>query len=117
VKRRGSWEQKHENTLGNQEWGPNHAVWIGILTLVLMGVIASLLTAPFATLPSPNFVTFRGLSNVVLAHNYVTLSQKFNSWNPADVWDALQIIIVEQLGAKPELVTRDASFVKDLGAD
>lgn len=100
-----------------QEWGPNHAVWIGILSLVLIGVIASLITAPFATLPRPIFVTFRGLSNVVLAHNYAKLSQKFNTWNPADVWDALQIIIVEQLGVNSELVTKDASFVKDLGAD
>jgi len=100
-----------------REWGLNLAVWIGILSVVLTGLIASRITAPFATLPSPNFVTFRGLSNVVLAHNYATLSHKFDSWNPADVWDALRIIIVEQLGVKPELVTRDASFVKDLGAD
>ncbi len=32
-----------------------------------------------------------------------------------EVWPQLQTIIVEQLGVKPEEVTREARFVEDLG--
>jgi acyl carrier protein len=100
-----------------REWGWKNATLVAFLSLLPLGVTGCLLTAPFATQPSPNWQTFRGLTHVVLAHNYAKISGMFESWHPTDVWDALQIIIVEQLGVPPEAVTRDASFVKDLGAD
>lgn len=34
-----------------------------------------------------------------------------------EVWSQLKAIIVEQLGVKPEEVTREAKFVEDLGVD
>lgn len=34
-----------------------------------------------------------------------------------EVWSHLKAIIVEQLGVKPEEVTREAKFVEDLGMD
>lgn len=34
-----------------------------------------------------------------------------------EVWSQLKAIIVEQLGVKPEEVTREAKFVEYLGAD
>ena len=53
--------------------------------------------------------------SVVLAHNYAKLSHRFNNWNPADIWDALRIIIVDHYDVKPEAVTRQTRFVEDLG--
>ena len=34
-----------------------------------------------------------------------------------EVWPQLKAIIVEQLGVKPEEVTKEAKFVEDLGVD
>jgi acyl carrier protein len=100
-----------------QVWGTNVGAIVGLASLLVCGVLAAQLTEPFARYPGQTFADFRGLSHVVLARNYATLSRKFDSWNPTDVWDALRIIIVEQLGVKPELVTKDALFVSDLGMD
>jgi hypothetical protein len=56
------------------------------------------------------------LSELVLAHNYARLSRRFNTREPADVWKALQKIVVDQLGVEPDRVTKDALLVEDLGA-
>ena len=50
----------------------------------------------------------------MLAHNYRAISRQFDVWNTADAWCALKAIIVEQLGVQPEIVTREASFARDL---
>jgi acyl carrier protein len=99
-----------------REWGANAAVAVALASLVPLGLASAVATRPFTTRPHANFATFRGLSHVVLAHNYTKISGMFAAWNPTDVWNALQIIIAEQLGVPRESVTRDASFVKDLGA-
>lgn len=39
------------------------------------------------------------------------------SIDPAALWTRVKSTVVHQLGVKPERVTRDASVVKDLGAD
>jgi len=51
----------------------------------------------------------------LLAINYTALSNRYDSWNPSDIWDALRLVVVEQLSVKPEDVTLDANFVDDLG--
>jgi acyl carrier protein len=91
----------------------------GCLVVLLVVVAAfiglALLTQPFATLPGSEFVTVGGLTRVVLQRNYRALHEEYKGWNPSDVWGTLQVILVEQLSVKPEEVTRDASFVDDLG--
>jgi acyl carrier protein len=101
--------------LVSPRWGHNGAVGTFLVALFASGVLAAVITSPFQTQFRPAFSTYRGLSQVVLAHNYVTLSQRFNSWNPTDVWEAMKVIIVEQLGVQPEKVTRNAKFYGDLG--
>lgn len=109
------------STLAAKQWGSVAAPLIGMLSLVVIGMIASFVTQPFALHPDASFTTFRGLSSVVLAHNHAVLcnnllSHKLNAWNPTDVWNALRAIIIEQLGVKPELVRKEALFYEDLGA-
>jgi acyl carrier protein len=101
--------------LVSREWGHNAAVAAFMVTVFGTGLLAEIITSPFRTQFRPAFSTYRGLSHVVLAYNYATLSQQFNSWNPTDVWEAIKVIIVEQLGVRPEIVTRNARFVDDLG--
>ena len=100
-----------------QAWGGTLGTLAALASLLAAGLVAEQLTEPFARHPRQSFETFRGLSHVVLARNFATLSRKFNAWNPTDVWDALRIIIVQQLGVKPELVTKDADFASDLFMD
>ncbi len=107
--------------LVDSQWGSNAAALIGMLSLVVIGVVASFVTQPFAMHPHASFTTFRGLSGVVLAHNHSALcnklqGDKLNAWNPNDVWEALRALIVEQLDVKPELVRKEALFYEDLGA-
>ncbi|QEG39572.1 hypothetical protein UC8_15680 [Roseimaritima ulvae] len=46
-----------------------------------------------------------------------TLSERYDSWNPTDIWKVLQLIIVEQLGVPKDDGTPNTSFVYDLGCD
>jgi hypothetical protein len=88
-----------------------------LIALLATGTLAAVITRPFETRFRDGFATYRGLSHVVMAHNYATLSKQFHSWQATDVWEAMKVIIVEQLGVRPECVTRDARFIDDLGLD
>jgi hypothetical protein len=103
--------------LAFQVWGASIAAYVALASLFVCGFLAARLTEPFAQYPAQTFATYRDLSRLVLAHNYTALSRQFGTWNPTDVWDALRIIIVEQLGVTPEMVTKDALLVSDLGMD
>ncbi|MEO1995876.1 MAG: hypothetical protein ABGZ17_11440 [Planctomycetaceae bacterium] len=102
--------------IAHQEVGSYAGPLAGLLSVVAFGLVAARITEPLAVHPRPGWTSFRGLTHVVLAHNYGQLSEKFNSWQPADVWSALRTIVVEQLGVKPEQVTKQALLIEDLGA-
>jgi acyl carrier protein len=93
------------------------AILWAIAAAVVAGLALMKITEPFAVHTSAPFDSFRSLTKVILAYNYSALCDRFNAQasSPADIWDALCVIIVEQLGVKPETVTRDALFVDDLG--
>jgi hypothetical protein len=93
------------------------AVFLALLALGLAAAIITLATVPLALMPARSFRTYRGLVTQLVALNYATLSERYDSWNPTDVWNVLQLIIVEQLGVRKEDVTPDANFVYDLGCD
>lgn len=97
--------------------GPTLAVFLALLALALTAAIIALATAPLALIPAESFRTYRGLVTQIVTLNYATLSERYDSWNPTDVWNVLQLIIVEQLGVKKEDVAPDANFVYDLGCD
>jgi hypothetical protein len=89
----------------------------GVLTFCLVGICFAFVTSPFAVHPRARFASFGGLTNVVLAHNYSQLSERFHAGSPLEIWNAIHSIVVDQLGVKPEAVTPSARFVEDLGMD
>ncbi len=96
---------------------PSLAIFLACLIFVPIAAIIALATAPFALIPAESFRTYRGLVTQLVTLNYATLSERYETSKPTDVWNALQLIIVEQLGVKREAVTPDANLVNDLGCD
>jgi acyl carrier protein len=74
-------------------------------------------TRPFAVAFRPEFATVGGLTKSILHHNYGVISDKWQRANAEEVWTTLRTLIVEQLGVRPEDVTKEASFVEDLRID
>jgi acyl carrier protein len=83
----------------------------------IAGYVLLRATAPLAVELQPEFATVGGLTKVVLAKNYGAISDDCGCSNADEVWASLRSIIVEQLGVRPEDVTKEASFVEDLGID
>jgi acyl carrier protein len=71
---------------------------------------------PFAV-DIPHHRTFADLARWVLATNHEAIQTRARSKQRQSVWSRLVVIISEQLGVDPAMVTPQASFVKDLGAD
>jgi len=90
--------------------GPVLAAVGGIAVFALAGFLVLLATAPMATRVGSGFTTLRELSQFVLAHNHAALATELQSWNAADMWETLRVIIAEQLGIKAEDVARNARF-------
>lgn len=80
-----------------------------------VGFILARLSRPLATHFDRTAETFRNFTYAVLARNCSVLSARFRICTSTDIWDALREIIIEQLGVKPQRVTRDALLVEDLG--
>ena len=99
-----------------QRFGAYLAALAALGSMGLLGLVAFMVTRPFAVHTRPEWTTFRGLSQVLLAHNYARLSRRFNTRDPDDVWQALQTMVVDQLGVQPEQVTKQALLIEDLGA-
>ena len=85
-------------------------------TGIELGLIAGLLTRPFAVFPAFNCTTLRGLAESALAMNFKTLSQRYNGANKNDIWIASRSIIIEQLGVSLEEVNPSTRFVNNLGS-
>jgi len=97
------------------------SVFLGLVVSAL-GCIVSVafllfLTRPFAIYPSPTCWTIRGLVTNLVALNFKKLTARYSTRNPKDIWNALQLIVAEQLGIDKKLVVPHARFVQDLGAD
>ncbi len=93
----------------------------GIFAAVVLGAISSailmFLTQPFAIYPASTCSTIRDLVTNLVAINYNTLATRYSTRNPTDVWNALQLIVAQQLGVDRRAVVPHARFVQDLGAD
>jgi acyl carrier protein len=93
----------------------------GIFAAGVLGIISSVilmfLTQPFAIYPASTCSTVRDLVTNLVAINYNTLATRYSTRNPTDVWNAIQLIVAEQLGVDRSAVVPHARFVQDLGAD
>jgi acyl carrier protein len=66
----------------------------------------------------PSGVTTVGeLAEKVLMLNRRKLTAGLQQWNAQDVWKSLCATVVDQLGVRPDQLTRDANFVSDLKID
>jgi acyl carrier protein len=92
-------------------------VMVAILSTAVFAYALSWLTEFLAYEFPPDVATVGQLAKATLARNYrplVAESQKPAS--DAEVWDILQRIIGEQLGVRPDQLTKEMDFVKDLNA-
>lgn len=84
------------------------------LTLVLMFLL-NLGTKPLAVAFRREFATVGGLTKCILKKNCGAISDDCQHVNAEEVWNTLRTVIVEQLGVRPDDVTKEARFVEDLG--
>lgn len=83
----------------------------------LMNAKAVPASEPRDVLPGSTCLTIRDLVTKLVAINYNTLSRRYSALNPTDIWNALQLIVSEQLGVAKSAVVPTARFVQDLGAE
>lgn len=69
----------------------------------------------FGTTFSEDIQTVRGFTKKVLAMNFGKLSANVAEHYHEEVWQSIQILVVEQLGVDIKDVTKEARFVADLG--
>ncbi len=73
--------------------------------------------AIFSTELPKHLQTVGGLAKAVLAKNFAKLSAEVADCDRNEVWESVRILIADQLGVDPEMVTKEARFVADLGMD
>ena len=88
---------------------------VGLISLMVLSLLAVGGTRPFATRFADDWSTFRGLSERVLTLNAKELRKEHGPMGLNDTWVVLKGLVVEALGVEADEVTREASFVKDLG--
>ncbi len=93
----------------------------GIFACGVLGVVSSvllmLLTRPFAIYPPASCSTVGDLVTNLVRINYNAIASRNSTRNPTDVWNALQLVVAEQLGVDRSVVVPNARFVQDLGAN
>ena len=94
----------------------------GTLAIALFTTIVAMhllfqATKPLAVMFRSEFATVGGLTKCILQKNHGAISDDCQLANAEEVWNTLRAIVVEQLGVRPDDVTKDARFVEDLGMD
>ena len=74
-------------------------------------------TKPLAVAFPSECATVGSLAKSILHRNYGAISDECQRADVEEAWNTLRSLIVEQLGVRPDDVTREASFVKDLRVD
>jgi len=75
------------------------------------------LSTPFAVQLPAACATVEGVTRAILRLNYGLYVQREKTWNEKEVWETLHDVIVDELSVKPEAVTKEAQFVRDLRLD
>lgn len=90
--------------------------------LMILGALAGpsllkYLLTPYATKIPVDCSSVGALTRYLFSRHFGKISKMSKKWTDSDVWEALKIIIVEELaGLKPEDVVPQARFYEDLGA-
>lgn len=88
-----------------------------LCTMLLVMDVLVKATEPMAVVFRPEFATMGRLTKAILRRNYGAIPDTCQRANAEEVWNMLRTLIVEQLGVRLNDVTKEASFVEDLGAD
>ena len=86
---------------------------MGLDTVELVMAVEETFDIEIPNQVAPNLAVLGDLHNYVVA----TLRQRGESPDEKETWERLSAVIVEQLGVRPEEVTRTAHMVRDLKAD
>jgi acyl carrier protein len=97
--------------------GTTAIVLLGACVIVAVPWLLYQVTLPLAVVIPTECATVGGLAKAILQKNYGAISDQCQRANAEEAWTALRDLIVKQLGVRPDEVTREASFVKDLRVD
>jgi acyl carrier protein len=87
---------------------------LALAVAFLLGILAGHVSAPFATRVPPACAMVRDAVGVVLLGDVGSIRDELDS---GAVWSLLRSLLITQLGVRPEELTDDAEFVRDLGLD
>jgi len=92
-------------------------VMVAILSIGVFAYILFWLTWFLAYECPPDVTTVGQLAKATLARNYQPIvAESKKSATDAEVWEILRPIVGEQLGSRPDQLTKETSFVKDRSA-
>lgn len=95
----------------------HHSLYLCILPpvsfvwMILLGCV----TQPFAVRVSDSCASVGDLSRRVLAMNIKEIRESNQAWREMELWEALRVMIADQIGVKLEEVVDEARFQDDLG--
>jgi len=104
-----NWRQTVAVTLSLGVWGAS------LFIAALWGIILYWATIPTALDWGQDIQTVGDLTRGIAEMNFGAPDKSDKQWSSEEVWSKLQSIVVEVLDVKPSEVTREASFVEDLG--
>ena len=90
---------------------------VEVAAALLFAIVASFLTAPFATCVPEDSRTVRGLVGATIRLNPAAIGALDGRYHQSEVWRSLCELVSEQLGVDPERLTEQTRFVEDLGMD
>ncbi|MFZ1933698.1 MAG: hypothetical protein WCB27_26170 [Thermoguttaceae bacterium] len=90
-------------------------VIVAVLSMCVFAYVLFWLTASFAYMFPPDVSTVGQLAKATLARNYQRIvAESKRSATDAEVWDILRRIVAEQLGVRPEQLTKETDLIKDV---
>jgi acyl carrier protein len=97
--------------------GISGAAWGTLCTWCIILYVSYQGTKPLAVVFPSECATVGSLTKSILGRNYGAIFDECQRTNAEEAWNTLRSLIVEQLGVRPDDVTKEASFVKDLRVD
>ena len=102
--------------LGLKPFGGGVAV--ALISMFVFAFVFFKLTEFLAYEYPPDVTTVGQLAKAILARNYLPIvAESKKSATDGEVWEILQRIVVEQLGVRPDQLTKETNFVEDLNLD
>jgi acyl carrier protein len=89
------------------------ALLLGLATVPYL-LLALGATRPFAVHVPRSCATAGELARVVVASDFARMARHHESWGESELWEALKLTVMHQLGVSESEVTPEARFAEDL---